>query len=105
MRRLIVWILGIAVLLGASSYAVAQFKTRQVLGARSGVGAPASTFAYRGVPDLRGQPRAWVFTYPRNRLPGVGAIRIVVSPTGRVLAVTPPDLGERIEAYRRSLEP
>lgn len=105
MRRLIVLILGIAILLGASSYAGAQFKARQLLGPRSPVGAPASTFAYRGVQDLRGKPRAWVFTYSQIRLPGVRHVRIVVSPTGRVLAVTPPDLRERLEAFRQSLEP
>jgi hypothetical protein len=108
MRRLIVGLFGSAALLGllgAASFVGAHFKARQLLGRRSPVRAPASTFAYQGVQDLRGRPRAWVLTYSQIRLPGVRRVRIVVSPTGRVLSVTPPDLKERIEAYRQSLEP
>jgi hypothetical protein len=46
-----------------------------------------------------------VFTYSQIRLPGVRRVRIVVSPTGEVLSVAPPDLEERLETYRQSLEP
>ena len=63
------------------------------------------TFAYEGVEGLEGTPRAWVFTYDRVRLPGVNRARIVVSPTGKVLSTTPPDLEQRIERYKASLEP
>jgi hypothetical protein len=35
----------------------------------------------------------------------VRRVRIVVSPTGDVLSVTPSDLEDRLETYRRSLEP
>ena len=108
MQRLISWIIRIAfvlVLLGASSFVAAQFKMRQLLGTRSPVRGSETTFAWKGVQDLPGKPRAWVFTYTQIRLPGVRRVRIVVSPTGDVLSVTPPDLEDRLETYRRSLEP
>lgn len=92
-------------LLGAASFAGAQFKARQLLGPRAPVGSPHATLAYQGVEDLPGRPRAWVVTYEQVRLPGVRRIRIVVSLTGKVLSVRPPDLTDQLEAYRRSLEP
>ena len=108
MQRLISWLIRIAfvlVLLGGSSYAGAQFKARQLVGPRAPVREPATTLAWEGVQDLPGKPRAWVVTYSQIRLPGVRRVRIVVSLTGRVLSVAPSDLGERLEEYRRSLEP
>lgn len=108
MRRFVSWLILIAfavALLAVGSYAGARFKAGQLLGPSSPVRSPVSAFAYKGVQDLPGKPRAWVFTYSQVRLPGVARVRIVVSPTGRVLAVTPRDLVERLEAYRRSLEP
>ncbi len=108
MRRLLTWLFRIALLLCllvAGSYAGAQFKARQFLGPHSPISGPSSTFAYRGVDDLRGKPRAWVFTYSQIRLAGVRGVRIVVSPTGDILSVRPPDLADRLEVYRRSLEP
>lgn len=107
-RRLIVWFFGLAALLGllgAASFVGAQYRARQLLGRRSPVRGPATTFEYRGVQDLRGTPRAWVITYSQIRLPGVRHVRIVVSPSGRVLSVTPADLKDRLEVYRQSLEP
>lgn len=108
MQRLFSWFIRIAfvlVLLGASSFVAAQFKMRQLLGTRSPVRSSETTFAWKGVQDLPGKPRAWVFTYLQIRLPGVRRVRIVVSPTGRILSVLPPDLEDRLEAYRQSLEP
>ena len=108
MRRLISWFLAIAVALGllaVASFAGAQFKARQLLGPRAPVGAPHTSFAPEGVQDLPGKPRAWVITYSRVNLPEVRRIRIVVSPSGKVLSVSPRDLVDRLEAYRRSLEP
>jgi len=108
MGRVFTWLFRIALVLGllaAGSYAGAQFKARQFLGPHSPISGPSSTFAYRGVEDLRGKPRAWVLTYSQVRLPGVRGVRIVVSPTGEILSVRPRDLADRLEAYRRSLEP
>lgn len=108
MQRLISWLIriaGVVVLFAGASYAGAQFKTRQLVGPRAPVREPATTLAWQGVQDLPGKPRAWVITYSQIRLPGVRRVRIVVSLTGRILAVAPPDLQDRLEEYRRSLEP
>ncbi|MBE0595164.1 MAG: hypothetical protein IH616_22475 [Gemmatimonadales bacterium] len=108
MGRVISWLIRIVfvvLLLGVGSYAGARFKAGQLLGPKSPIHAPVSAFAYKGVPDLPGRPRAWVFTYTQSQLPGVARVRIVVSPTGRVLSVTPADLEAKLEAYRRSFEP
>jgi hypothetical protein len=106
--RLFTWLFRIGLVVGllaAGSFAGAQFKARQLLGPRSPISESQTSFAWKGVQDLPGKPRAWVFTYERIRLPGVRRVRIVVSPRGRILAVSPPDLREQLEAYRRSLEP
>ncbi len=108
MKRIIRWLILIAffgIVAGTGSYAGARFTAGKLLGPRPPVEGRTSTFAYRGVDNLRGNPRAWVFTYSRVRLPGVSRAQIVVSPTGKLLASLPPDLEERIAAYRRSLEP
>ena len=108
MRRVISWLIWIvfaALLLGVGSYAGARFKAGQFLGPNSPVRAPVSTFAYNGVQSLPGKPRAWVFTYTQVQLPGVSRVRIVVSPRGRILSVSPPDLEAKLDAYRRSFEP
>jgi len=103
--RLLIWVIFFGAIAAAGSYAGARLKAGQVLGRRPPVEGFSWTFAYQGVEGLEGRPRAWVFTYSRVRLPGVRQARIVVSVTGKVLAVTPPDLERRIEAYKASLEP
>ena len=103
--RILIWVAFFGAIAAAGSYAGARFKAGQVLGRRPPVEGFSWTFAYQGVEGLAGQPRAWVFTYDRVRLPGVRQVRIVVSVTGRILSLTPPDLERRIEAYKASLEP
>ncbi len=108
MRRAIKWLVLVAfavALVGTGSYAGARFTAGNLLGPRPPVEGRTSTFAYEGVEFLKGNPRAWVFTYSRVQLPGVRRVQIVVSVTGRLLAVRPADLEARLAAYRRSLEP
>jgi hypothetical protein len=105
MASWLVWAAFIFGLAAGASFVAAQYRARELLGAQSFVRAPETTFAWKGVADLRGKPRAWVLDYTQIRLPGVRRVRIVVSPTGTILAVTPPDLTARIEAYQRSREP
>jgi hypothetical protein len=94
------------VLVGTGSYAGARFTAGELVGGpRSPVEGRTSTFAYGGVESVKGNPRAWVFTYSRVRLPGVSRVRVVVSVTGKLLAVQPADLEARLAAYERSLEP
>jgi hypothetical protein len=108
MQRLISWLIRIAavlLLLAGASYAAAQYRARQVLGPNSPIRGPSTTFVWKGVQNLPGKPRSWVLTYSTSRLPDVQRVRIVVSPSGTILSVTPPDLRERLDAYRQSLEP
>lgn len=108
MSRVISWLFAIAFILGllaAASFVTAHYRARELLGNNAPVRGPETTFAWDGVPDVRGRPRAWVLTYRQIRLAGVPRVRIVISPTGRVLSVTPPDLSGRIDVYRRSQEP
>lgn len=103
--RLLIWALFFGAIAAAGSYAGARLKAGQVLGRRPPVEGFSWEFAFQGVEGIPGEPRAWVFTYNRVRLPGVRQARIVVSPTGKVLSTTPPDLEQRIERYKASLEP
>lgn len=103
--RLLIWVIFFGAIAAAGSYAGARFKAGQLLGRRPPVDGFSWEFAYKGVQDLAGTPRAWVFTYNRVRLPGVQQARIVVSPAGKILSTTPSDLEERIERYKASLEP
>jgi hypothetical protein len=103
--RLLIWATFFGAIAAAGSYAGARLKAGQVLGRRPPVEGFSWTFAFEGVQGVEGNPRAWVFNYSRVRLPGVSQARIVVSPTGKVLSTTPPDLEQRIDRYRASLEP
>lgn len=108
MQRLISWLIWIAALAGvlaAASYAAAQYRARQLLGPNSPIRSSATTFAWHGVQDLPGKPRAWILTYSQSRLPAVRRVRIVVSPAGSIISVTPPDLKDRLDAYQQALEP
>jgi hypothetical protein len=108
MQRLISWLIRIAavlLVLAGASYAAAQYRARQMLGPNSPIRGPSTTFVWKGVQDLPGKPRAWVLTYSTSRLPDVRRVRIVVSPAGRIISVTPADLRNRLDAYQQSLEP
>jgi hypothetical protein len=100
------WVAFALAIVGTGSYAGARFTAGELVGGpRSPVEGRTSTFSFRGVESVKGNPRAWVFTYSRVGLAGVNRVRIVVSVTGKLLAVQPPDLEARLVAYRRSLEP
>jgi len=100
------WLAFALAIVGTGSYASARFTAGELVGGpRSPVEGRTSTFAFRGVESVKGNPRAWVLTYSRVRLPGVNRVRVVVSVAGKLLAVQPPDLEARLAAYRRSLEP
>ena len=94
-----------AVVLGAASYAGARATAGKVVGNDPPMWERTITFAYQGVPDLPGNPRAWVITYRHTRLPGVRSATIYVSIRGKLLATHPKDLDVRLEAYDKALEP
>ena len=55
---------------------------------------------YKGVEELEGNPRAWVYTYGPTELPGVSEATIYVSLEGKLIRTRPRNLAERIELYR-----
>lgn len=92
-------------LLTAASYLGARATAGGVLGPNPPVGERSIDFAFGGVSNLRGNPRAWVFTYRTSRLPDVSGVRVYVSPTGKLLGTDPPNLEQRLETYERAREP
>ncbi|HET7040121.1 MAG TPA: hypothetical protein VFH97_09540, partial [Gemmatimonadales bacterium] len=63
------------------------------------------TLAWKGVPELRGNPRAWVVRYGRTQLPGVRSAVIYVSLTGKLITMRPVDLDQRLEAWEKAQQP
>ncbi|HXV85288.1 MAG TPA: hypothetical protein VD793_01245 [Gemmatimonadales bacterium] len=89
----------------AYSYAGARFAAGKLVGPNPPLTGRTMTFHARGVPELRGRPRAWVIAYSRSTLPGVGGARIYVSVTGTVLATQPADLDLRLDAWEKTRLP
>ena len=92
-------------ILAAGSYAGAWFQVGKFLGDKPPLGGRTAKFAFGGTEDLSNKPRVWVFKYSTSQLPGVREATIYVSPTGKVVATRPANLGDRIDAWARSLEP
>ncbi len=92
-------------ILTAGSFAGARLKAGKIVGNQRPLGGRTTAFAFKGVQELAGNPRVWVFTYSTSRLPGIRQATIYVTPTGRVVATRPSNLGDLVEAWERSLEP
>jgi hypothetical protein len=103
--KLLVLLVLAAGLLGAASYAGARATAGKLVGNDPPMWDRTISFAYQGVADLPGKPRAWVITYAHTRLPGVRSATIYVSPRGRLIATAPKDLDARLDAYEKALEP
>jgi hypothetical protein len=94
-----------AVAFATYSYAGAWFTAGRVVGSSGPVSDRTMEFAFKGVPDLPGNPRAWIVTYHRTQLPGVRRVQIYVSPTGRLIATRPGDLDARLDAWEKAKQP
>jgi hypothetical protein len=106
--KLIKWLFLLAfvgTLLSSASYAAARLRAGQIVGSNPPLSGRTVDFAFKGVEDLTGNPRAWVVTYRSSQLPGVRGAKVFISPTGKLIGTVPPDLGRRIEAWERSREP
>lgn len=105
-RLLVLAALGAGLLLGAS-YVGANAEVGKLLGPRPPrMGTRSVDLVWRGeVPDAPGARMGWVFTYDDTALPETWQVRIVVSPTGRILATSPRDLEDRIDRYYRDRLP
>jgi hypothetical protein len=108
MRRAFSWFLLLLLVCGvlsAVSYAGARATAGKVVGNTPPMSERSVTFAFKGVDDLPGKPRAWVIRYERTRLPGVRRAFIYVSLTGSLIATRPVDLDQRLEAWEKSQQP
>ena len=95
----------ISVTLVGISWIGARATAGNLLGLRPPLSNRTMEFAFDGVPGIRGNPRAWVITYASSTLPGVKKAEIVVSPTGRLLGTSPPDLDVRLAQWEKSKLP
>lgn len=108
MGRFVKWLLLLVAAAAAFvvySYLGARFTAGRVVGSNPPFSDRTIAFAFEGVPELPGRPRAWVIAYRRSRLPGVRQVQIYVSPTGRLIDTRPRDLDIRLDAWERSRLP
>lgn len=108
MGRFLKWLFVLALVAGAAalySYVGARFTAGKLVGSNPPLTGRTMVFDWDGVEGLRGTPRAWVITYTRSSLPGVRSARIVVSPSGELLSVQPPNLDEILDAWDRDRLP
>ncbi len=106
--KLFKWLLALAFissLLAGGSYAAARVTVGKFVGPKPPLSGRSMTFSFGGVQKLRGTPRAWIITYDRSQLAGVRRATFYVSPTGRLIAVDPPDLDIRLETWAKAQEP
>ncbi len=108
MRRIIKFLLIVIVLAVAFacySYLGARFTVGRMLGPDAPLSGRTIQFAYKGTPLLPGNPRVWVFTYTRSKLPGVTRAQIFVSFNGQVITTRPRDLEQRLFAWEKTRLP
>lgn len=88
---------GAALLVGAS-WAAAYTAVGTLLGSPPPeMGTQSTTFLWEGMPQVPGNPRVWRFAFGPTRIPGAPAVRIYVTPLGRVVETEPADLAARVK--------
>lgn len=106
MARLIWWTLILAVLgalLVGASWAAAFATVGDLLGAPPPqMGRQVTQLLWKGAPQLRGHPRAWLFAFGPTLIPGAPNVRIYVAPTGRILLTEPADLPSRLRGFHNT---
>ena len=107
MKKLLKWVFVLAAVGGAlytASYAGARARAGTFLGSRlPDMGARTVYFAFKGTPDLPGNPRAWVVRYYPTKIPGAPDVRVYVGPTGKLLSYHPTDIEDRIKPFQEIL--
>ena len=96
-------VLGLIVgLVCGASYAGSRAAVGKVVGSTNPtfLGQRDIRLSLRGVEELDGNPRAWVYTYGPTKLPGVREATIYVSLEGKLIRTSPRNLAERIQRYR-----
>lgn len=88
-------------LLYGASYAGSRAAAGKVVGPNpSFMGDRTIQLNLKGVEELDGNPRAWIYTYGPTELPGVREATIYVTLEGKIIRTRPRNLAERIERYR-----
>ena len=91
----------VAALLSGYSYVGSRLAAGKVVGPNPDfMGDRKIRLEYKGVEELEGNPRAWVYTYAPTRLPGVREATIYVSLEGKLIRTRPRNLAERVQIYR-----
>ena len=88
-------------LLYGASYAGSRMAAGKVVGPNpTFMGTRAIQLHFKGVAELDGSPRAWVYTYGPTQLPGVSEAKIYVNLEGKLISTRPRNLAERVQIYR-----
>jgi hypothetical protein len=95
----------ICTLLAAGSYAGTHVTAGRILGPSRPLTNRASSFSFAGVEQVNDRRFVWIVHFAASRLPGVKRATLYISPTGRLLAMRPPDLDARLDAWERSRNP
>jgi hypothetical protein len=92
----------VAMLVMGASWAIAYNSVGTLLGAPPPqMGTQSTSIQWHGLSRLWEQPPVWRFAFEPTRIPGATAVRIYVSPWGRIVQTEPADLDERLQAFRR----
>lgn len=104
MYRFLKFLVVIGLIIGlvyGASYAGSRAAAGKVVGPNpSFMGDRQIELNLKGVEELEGQPRAWIYTYGPTTLPGVREATIYVSLEGKLIRTRPRNLAERIRRFR-----
>ena len=91
----------IAGLVSGYSYVGSRFAAGKVVGPNpTFMGQRKIKLNYKGVEELDGNPRAWVYTYGPTQLSGIPEAKIYVNLEGKLIRTRPRNLAERVQIYR-----
>lgn len=104
MRRFLKYLLGLLVIAGVligTSYVGARARAATFLGSPlPELGPREVTFAFGGLQEFAGAPRAWIFNYGPGRLPNTPYFQIYIALTGRLVGTEPRDLQTRLRQFQ-----
>lgn len=93
----------VAMLLTGVSWAVAYNSVGTLLGSPPPqMGSQSTSIEWHGLSQLREHPPVWRFAFAPTAIPGAAIVRIYVSALGDIVATEPPDLEEKLVAFRRT---
>jgi hypothetical protein len=105
--KLIKWLAVLAFvggLLYGASYLGARTTAGKMVRDAGDMGTRTIRFAWDGLRGVQGNPRGWEFSYSRAQAAGGRPVKIFISPTGKLLATSPPNLDQLLETAARARE-